>query len=126
MLKTGQKLGGMGAVYLAQRAAGKFKQKVAVKMLKHEFNVEKIRRNFRRESEIQSKLNHPNIALLLDAGKTDDCVLYLVMEEQRLRAKFILPEAFVSLRSNYGTNDACVGKSPVAPNCWINIPAVER
>jgi serine/threonine protein kinase len=73
-------LGGMGAVYLAERADGKFVQKVALKMLKREFNVEKIRRRFRRESEIQSKLNHPNIARLLDTGTTADGVPYLVME----------------------------------------------
>ena len=72
--------GGMGAVYLAERADEKFEQKVAVKMLKREFNVEKIRRNFKREREILAKLNHPNIATLLDAGTTDDGVPYLVME----------------------------------------------
>ncbi|HQU84815.1 MAG TPA: serine/threonine-protein kinase [Pyrinomonadaceae bacterium] len=73
-------IGGMGAVYLAERTDGKFAQKVAVKMLKREFNVGKIRQNFKREKEILSKLNHPNIALLLDAGTTADSVPYLVME----------------------------------------------
>ena len=73
-------IGGMGAVYLAERVDGKFEQKVAIKLLKREFNVEKIRRNFRRESEIQSKLNHPFIARLLDTGTTADGVPYLVME----------------------------------------------
>jgi serine/threonine protein kinase len=73
-------IGGMGAVYAAARVDGKFEQKVAVKLLKREYNVEKIRRNFRRESEIQSKLNHPFIARLLDTGTTDDGVPYLVME----------------------------------------------
>ncbi|HEY0458383.1 MAG TPA: serine/threonine-protein kinase [Pyrinomonadaceae bacterium] len=73
-------LGGMGAVYLAARIDGKFEQKVALKLLKREFNVEKLRRNFRRESEIQSKLNHPNIARLLDTGTTGDHLPYLVME----------------------------------------------
>ncbi len=72
--------GGMGAVYLAARSDGKFEQKVAIKMLKREFNVERIRRNFTREKEIQSKLNHPNIVTLLDAGTTADGVPYLVME----------------------------------------------
>ena len=72
--------GGMGAVYLATRCDGKFEQQVAVKMLKREFNTEKIRRYFRREREIQSKLNHPNIARLLDAGTTGDGVPFLVME----------------------------------------------
>ena len=72
--------GGMGAVYLAERADGKFEQKVAIKMLKREFNVKKIRQTFKREKEILSKLNHPNIARLLDAGTTNDGVPYLVME----------------------------------------------
>ncbi len=72
--------GGMGAVYLAERTDGKFEQKVAVKMLKREFNVEKIRQTFKREKEILSKLNNPNIARLLDAGTTDDGIPYLVME----------------------------------------------
>lgn len=72
--------GGMGAVFLARRCDGKFEQRVAVKMLKREFNIEKIRRNFTREKEIQAKLNYPNIATLIDAGTTDDQIPYLVME----------------------------------------------
>lgn len=72
--------GGMGAVYLADRADGKFEQKVAIKLLRRAFNTEKIRRYFRREREIQAKLNHPNIARLLDAGTTGDGVPFLVME----------------------------------------------
>ncbi len=72
--------GGMGAVYLAERIDGEFDRKVAVKMLRRELNTVKLRRNFTREREILSKLCHPNIAKLLDAGKTDDGVPYLVME----------------------------------------------
>lgn len=72
--------GGMGAVYLAKRIDGKFEQKVAIKMLKREFNFEKVRLNFKREKEILSKLLHPYIARLLDAGTTDDGVPFLVME----------------------------------------------
>ena len=72
--------GGMGAVYLAKRTDGKFAQRVAVKMLKREFNTEKIRRNFNREKEILATLVHPNIATLIDAGTTADGVPYLVME----------------------------------------------
>lgn len=70
----------MGAVYLAERSDGKFRQKVAIKMLRREFNVEKIRRNFEREKEILAKLVHPNVARLLDAGKCDDGIPFLVME----------------------------------------------
>ncbi len=72
--------GGMGAVFLAERTDGKFEQEVAIKLLKREFNVEKIRRIFRREREILAALTHPNIARLLDAGKTGDGIPYLVME----------------------------------------------
>lgn len=72
--------GGMGAVYLAERADGKFARRVAVKLLRREFNTSKIRRRFEIEKEIQSKLDHPNIASLLDAGATDEGVPFLVME----------------------------------------------
>jgi serine/threonine protein kinase len=72
--------GGMGAVYLATRIDGKFEQRVAIKMLKREFNTERIRRTFNREKEILAMLAHPNIAGLLDAGTTADGVPYLVME----------------------------------------------
>jgi serine/threonine protein kinase len=72
--------GGMGAVYLATRADGKFEQRVAIKMLKREFNTEKTRRTFKREKEILATLAHPNIATLLDAGTTPDGIPYLVME----------------------------------------------
>lgn len=72
--------GGMGAVYLGERTDGKFEQKVAIKMLKREFNSSEIRRRFKKESEIQAKLKHPNIADLIDAGTTEDGIPYLVME----------------------------------------------
>ena len=73
-------LGGMGAVFLAERRDGKFDQKVAIKLLKREFNTEKIRESFRREIEIQSKLVHPNVAAMLDTGTTNDGIPYIVME----------------------------------------------
>lgn len=72
--------GGMGAVYLAKRIDEKFDQKVAIKMLRQEFNTEKIRERFQKEREIQAALVHPNVATLIDAGTTDYGVPYLVME----------------------------------------------
>ncbi|MEZ5424674.1 MAG: serine/threonine-protein kinase [Pyrinomonadaceae bacterium] len=72
--------GGMGAVYLAERTDGRFEQKVAVKMLRREYNTGKIRERFKREREIQATLSHPNIASLIDAGSTPDGIPYLVME----------------------------------------------
>lgn len=72
--------GGMGVVYLAERADGKFDQKVALKLLKRELNTSALRRRFEQEREILASLEHPNIARLLDAGMTEDQVPYLAME----------------------------------------------
>jgi serine/threonine protein kinase/tetratricopeptide (TPR) repeat protein len=72
--------GGMGAVYLAERADGKFEQKVALKLLKREMNTAALRRRFQQEREILASLEHPNIARLLDAGATDDGVPFIAME----------------------------------------------
>lgn len=72
--------GGMGSVYLAERADGKFEQKVALKLLKREMNTRALRRHFEQEREILASLEHPNIARLLDAGSTDDRVPYIAME----------------------------------------------
>jgi eukaryotic-like serine/threonine-protein kinase len=72
--------GGMGAVYLAERSDGKFKQKVALKLLKREMNTVALRRRFQQEREILASLEHPNIARLLDAGTTGDKIPFLAME----------------------------------------------
>ncbi len=72
--------GGMGAVYLAERADGKFEQRVALKLLKRELNTTALRQRFEQERQILASLEHPNIARLLDAGATDDGVPYFAME----------------------------------------------
>ncbi|HLM59728.1 MAG TPA: serine/threonine-protein kinase, partial [Pyrinomonadaceae bacterium] len=72
--------GGMGAVYLAERTDGKFKQKVALKLLKREMNTAALRQRFRQEREILASLEHQNIARLLDAGTTDDQIPFIAME----------------------------------------------
>lgn len=72
--------GGMGSVYLAERADGKFEQQVALKLLRRELNTRDIRRRFRHEREILASLKHPNIARLLDAGATADGIPFLAME----------------------------------------------
>ena len=46
--------GGMGAVYLAERIDEKFSQKVAIKMLRREFNTKALRRHFQLERDIQA------------------------------------------------------------------------
>lgn len=72
--------GGMGAVYLAERVDGAFEQRVALKLLKREMNTAALRRRFEQERDILSRLEHPNIARLLDAGTTDDKIPFLAME----------------------------------------------
>lgn len=72
--------GGMGAVYLAERADGRFDQKAAVKLLKRELNTAALRRHFDQERAILASLEHPNIARLLNAGTTDDGLPFIAME----------------------------------------------
>jgi serine/threonine protein kinase/Tfp pilus assembly protein PilF len=73
--------GGMGAVYLAERADGQYQRRVAIKLVQGgSAYVPELRRRFSMERQILAALQHPNIAQLLDAGMTDDGTPYLVME----------------------------------------------
>ncbi|HWS56037.1 MAG TPA: protein kinase, partial [Pyrinomonadaceae bacterium] len=72
--------GGMGAVYLAERADSAFQRRVAVKLVKRGMDTDFILRRFRNERQILASLNHPNIGRLLDGGSTDDGLPYFVME----------------------------------------------
>jgi eukaryotic-like serine/threonine-protein kinase len=64
--------GGMGTVFLAERADGQFEKQVAIKVLNRGADTAEILRRFRAERQILVRLDHPNIARLLDAGTTDD------------------------------------------------------
>ena len=68
--------GGMGTVYLAERADAEFEQRVAIKVLQHGPDAAR----FRDERQILAQLAHPGIVKLLDGGSTDDNLPYLVME----------------------------------------------
>jgi eukaryotic-like serine/threonine-protein kinase len=72
--------GGMGTVYLGERADGPFKKRVAVKVVRRGMDTEAVLKRFRQERQILAGLEHPNIARLLDGGNTDDGLPYLVME----------------------------------------------
>jgi serine/threonine protein kinase len=72
--------GGMGAVYLARRADDEFEKLVAIKLLKRGTDTDEVLRRFRAERQILARLEHPNIARMLDAGTTDDELPYFVME----------------------------------------------
>lgn len=72
--------GGMGRVFLAERADGQFEQRVAIKLLRPGLDSDIDRIRFRTERQILASLNHPGIARLLDGGVTDDGQPYLVLE----------------------------------------------
>jgi serine/threonine protein kinase/tetratricopeptide (TPR) repeat protein len=72
--------GGMGAVFLAERADGQFEQRVAIKLIKRGMDTAQVLERFRVERQILASLDHPNIARLLDGGTTDDGLPYFVME----------------------------------------------
>ena len=72
--------GGMGAVYLAQRADGQYEQQVAIKLIKRGMDTDLVLQRFRAERQILASLDHPNIARLMDGGMTDDGRPYFVME----------------------------------------------
>ncbi len=72
--------GGMGAVYLAERADGEFRQRAALKVIKRGMDTDFIVRRFRNERQILASLDHPHIARLLDGGTTDDGLPFFVME----------------------------------------------
>ncbi len=72
--------GGMGEVFLAERADGQFDQKVALKVLRRGMDSDEILRRFLRERQLLARLEHPNIARLLDGGRAPDGRPFIVME----------------------------------------------
>lgn len=72
--------GGMGNVYLAERADGQFEQQVALKLLRTGFTTENQVRRFLSERQILATLNHEHIARLLDGGVTEDGQPWFAME----------------------------------------------
>ncbi|MDJ0655226.1 MAG: serine/threonine-protein kinase [Xanthomonadales bacterium] len=80
--------GGMGEVLLAERDDDTFQRQVAIKILTrrsgaglgHGAGRGAWISRFQREQQIHARLEHPNIARLLDAGVTPDDLPFLVME----------------------------------------------
>ena len=71
--------GGMGIVYLAERADGEFEQRVALKLVRRGLEEDEIAR-FRRERQILARLDHPSIARLFDGGVHGDGRPWFAME----------------------------------------------
>jgi serine/threonine-protein kinase len=72
--------GGMGTVYLAERADMQFRQRVALKILRAEAGDDEHQRRFRMERQVLARLQHPKIARLYDGGVTDDGRPWFAME----------------------------------------------
>jgi eukaryotic-like serine/threonine-protein kinase len=72
--------GGMGEVYLAERADAQFEQQVAIKVVHGGALAVGMHSRLKLERQILAQLDHPNIAHLLDGGALPDGSAYIVME----------------------------------------------
>jgi serine/threonine protein kinase len=72
--------GGMGAVFLAERADDQYQKQVAIKLIKRGMDTDSVLRHFRNERQILAGFDHPNIARLFDGGTTGSGLPYFVME----------------------------------------------
>ncbi|MEE4300691.1 MAG: serine/threonine-protein kinase, partial [Pseudomonadales bacterium] len=72
--------GGMGAVHLGARDDGQFEQRVALKLLRPGLAPARLLERFTEERRILARLEHPNIARLLDGGITETGQPWFAME----------------------------------------------
>lgn len=72
--------GGMGEVYRAERVDGSYRQTVAIKVLRPGYRTAEAVRRFRLERQVLARLEHPDIAAILDGGTTRDGRPYLVLQ----------------------------------------------
>jgi eukaryotic-like serine/threonine-protein kinase len=72
--------GGMGAVYLARRADEQFEKQIAIKLIRAGLDTPELRNRFLSERQILARLEHPNIARLLDGGALENGLPYVAME----------------------------------------------
>jgi serine/threonine protein kinase/Tfp pilus assembly protein PilF len=73
-------VGGMGEVFLAERADAEFEQQVAIKVVYGGAVSRGVQSRLKIERQILAQLDHPNIAHLLDGGSLPDGTAYIVME----------------------------------------------
>ncbi len=72
--------GGMGEVYSAERSDGEFRQEVAIKLVSGPVPGPETIRRFKAERQILARLNHTNIARLIDGGATPEGRPFIVMQ----------------------------------------------
>lgn len=96
--------GGMGEVWLAERQDADFEQRVAVKLIQSGAEQGELLRRFLMERRILSSLHHPNIARLVDGGRTSAGEPYLAMEyvdgvplDVHVRERGLRPRARIEL-----------------------------
>ncbi|MGH8436931.1 MAG: protein kinase domain-containing protein [Pseudomonas sp.] len=72
--------GGMGTVYLAERADGAFEMRAAIKLLRRDLLDAELRARLLAERRILARIEHPGIARLLDGGVTEEGRPWFAME----------------------------------------------
>jgi len=72
--------GGMGSVYLAERADASYEGRAAIKVARRGMETPELLRRFHHERRLLARLQHPHIARLLDGGALEDGLPYFVME----------------------------------------------
>jgi serine/threonine protein kinase len=72
--------GGMGSVWRAHRADGRYEGTVAIKFVNAMWIGQSGEQRFHVEGSVLGRLNHPNIARLLDAGVLEGSQPYLILE----------------------------------------------
>lgn len=70
-------VGGMGSVYVGTRSDG---VRVAAKVIRTEMATEALLRRFALEQDVLRRLDHPNVARILDVGRTELGLPYFTME----------------------------------------------
>ena len=73
-------IGGMGMVYLAERADGQFTKTVALKLIRPGPFTAVLAARLRAERQLLAHLDHPAIARLIDGGVTEEGHPYFTME----------------------------------------------
>lgn len=72
--------GGMGEVYEAERDDGQFERRVAIKVMRLGLDEPEFIERFSEERRILGKLDHPNLAKLIDSGLDEAGAPYFVMD----------------------------------------------
>jgi serine/threonine protein kinase len=72
--------GGMGVVYLTMRSDEVYRRLAALKVIRPELRTNPLRHRFLQEREILARLDHPNIARIIDGGTTPSGLPYFVMD----------------------------------------------